>query len=69
MERLGLDGAIAVGNDANDESLFRAVSRPFVIRNGDGHHPCLAAVPGATLLQSPGPEGWKEMISALQHRR
>lgn len=69
VARLGLDGAIAVGNDANDESLFRAVSHAFVIRNADGHHPCLATVPGATLLQSPGPEGWKEMIGALQQRR
>jgi predicted mannosyl-3-phosphoglycerate phosphatase (HAD superfamily) len=69
MARLGLDGAVAVGNDANDESLFRAVRHPFVIRNVDGHHPRLAAVPGATLLQSPGPQGWKEMIGTLQQRR
>ena len=68
MARLGASGAIAVGNDANDESLFRAVSHPFVIRNHDGHHPRLAAIPGATLLQSPGPLGWQEMIGAL-HRR
>ncbi len=68
MVRLGANGAIAVGNDANDESLFRNVSRPFVIRNHDGHHPRLAAIPGATLLQSPGPLGWQEMIGALQRR-
>lgn len=68
MSRLNAKGAIAVGNDANDESLFLSVPRSFVIRNHDGHHPRLAAVPGATLLQSPGPQGWKEMISALQHR-
>jgi predicted mannosyl-3-phosphoglycerate phosphatase (HAD superfamily) len=68
MGRLHATSAIAVGNDANDESLFRGVTRPFVIRNPDGHHPRLAAVPGATLLESPGPLGWKEMISAIQGR-
>lgn len=69
MTRLRGHGAIAVGNDANDESLFRSVEQSFVIRNHDGHHPGLAAVPGATLLQSPGPMGWKEMIGALQQPR
>ena len=68
MSRLGVRGGIAVGNDANDESLFRSVARCFVIRNHDGHHPRLAAVPGATLLQSPGPLGWKEMIGAIRQR-
>jgi hypothetical protein len=68
MTRLGATEAIAVGNDANDESLFRCVTRPFVIRNHDGHHGRLAAIPGATMLQSPGPLGWKEMIGALQQR-
>jgi predicted mannosyl-3-phosphoglycerate phosphatase (HAD superfamily) len=68
MSRLRAEGAIAVGNDANDESLFRSVAHPFVIRNHDGHHPRLAAVPGATLLQSPGPLGWKEMIGVLHAR-
>lgn len=66
--RLDANDAIAIGNDTNDESLFRSVERPFVIRNHDGHHPRLAAVPGATLLQAPGPLGWKEMIGALQPR-
>lgn len=68
MARLNAKGGIAVGNDANDESLFRSVARCFVIRNHDGHHPRLAAVPGATLLQSHGPLGWKEMIGAIQRR-
>jgi len=68
MTRLQADGAIAVGNDENDESLFRSVAKSFVIRNHDGHHPRLAAVPGATLLQSSGPLGWKEMIGALHPR-
>ena len=68
MTRFGIDGAVAVGNDVNDESLFRSVARPFVIRNYDGHHPRLAVIPGATLLQSPGPEGWKEMIGVLEGR-
>jgi predicted mannosyl-3-phosphoglycerate phosphatase (HAD superfamily) len=68
MARFATDGAVAVGNDANDESLFRSVARPFVIRNHDGHHPRLAGIPGATLLQSPGPLGWKEMIGALEQR-
>ena len=68
MARFNTDGAIAVGNDANDESLFRSVARPFVIRNHDGHHPRLAGIPGVTLLQSPGPLGWKEMIGALEQR-
>lgn len=66
--RLQLHDTVAVGNDLNDQSLFRSVARAFVIRNADGHHPRLAAVPGATLLQSPGPGGWKEMIGALQAR-
>jgi predicted mannosyl-3-phosphoglycerate phosphatase (HAD superfamily) len=66
MSRLDVRGAIAVGNDANDESLCLGVRRAFVIRNPDGHHPRLAAVPGATLLQSPGPQGWREMIGVLQ---
>ncbi len=66
MSRLNARGGIAVGNDANDESLLLSVPRPFVIRNHDGHHPRLAAVPGATLLQSPGPQGWKEMIGVVQ---
>lgn len=69
MARLPASGAVAVGNDVNDESLFRSVAKPFVIRNLNGHHPRLAAIPGATLLQSPGPMGWKEMIGALQHSR
>jgi HAD superfamily hydrolase (TIGR01484 family) len=68
MSRLGVTRGIAVGNDANDESLFLSVTRSFVIRNHDGHHPRLVAVPGATLLESPGPLGWKEMIGALQQR-
>jgi len=68
MARLGTSEAIAVGNDANDESLFRCVTRPFVIRNLDGHHARLASIPGATMLQSPGPLGWEEMISALRAR-
>ena len=68
MARFNTDGAVAVGNDANDESLFRSVARPFVIRNQEGHHPRLAVIPGATLLQSPGPLGWKEMIGVLERR-
>jgi len=67
-ERLGLRASAAIGNDANDEALLRAVPHAFVIRNATGHHPRLALIEGATLLQSPGPQGWKEMIGAL-HRR
>ena len=69
MARLGASEAAAIGNDANDEPLLRAASRSFVVRNAHGHHPRLAAIPGATLLQSPGPLGWKEMIGALQQPR
>lgn len=68
MERLGVGASAAIGNDANDEPLLRAVPRAFVIRNASGHHSRLALVPGVTLLQSPGPLGWKEMIGALQLR-
>jgi predicted mannosyl-3-phosphoglycerate phosphatase (HAD superfamily) len=69
MARLGVTGTVAIGNDGNDEPLLRATPRPFVIRNQHGHHPRLAAIPGATLLQSPGPMGWKEMIGALSGQR
>jgi len=68
MERLGVGASVAIGNDANDEPLLRAVTSAFVIQNASGHHSRLAVVPGATLLQSPGPLGWKEMIGALHPR-
>ncbi len=69
MARLGVTWTVAIGNDGNDEPLLRATPRSFVIRNQHGHHPRLAAIPGATLLQSPGPLGWKEMIGALSGQR
>ncbi len=69
MARLGVTETVAIGNDGNDEPLLRAARRSFVVRNQYGHHPRLAAIPGATLLQSPGPLGWKEMIGALYKRR
>ena len=69
MARLEAVQAAAIGNDANDESLLRLASRPFVIRNANGHHPRLATIPGATLLQAAGPTGWMEMISALDSAR
>ena len=69
MARLEAVRAAAIGNDANDEPLLRSASRPFVIRNVNGHHPRLAVIAGATLLQAPGPMGWMEMISALSSER
>ncbi len=57
---------VAIGNDANDLPLLAAASQAFVIRNPAGHHPQLAAVPGAVLLREPGPAGWPEMLLRLE---
>ncbi len=67
--RLGHEVDVAIGNDANDVSLLAAARRPFVIRNPPGHHPALARLPRAFLLDAPGPQGWKEMVRALQAER
>jgi mannosyl-3-phosphoglycerate phosphatase len=67
--RLGLEIDVGIGNDANDAGLLAVAARRFVIRNPDGHHPLLAALPGVTLLNAPGPLGWKEMVRALQAER
>jgi predicted mannosyl-3-phosphoglycerate phosphatase (HAD superfamily) len=57
---------VAIGNDGNDLALLRAAHRAFVIRNPGGHHPALAAVPGAVLLHRAGPDGWAEMVAQLE---
>ncbi len=67
--RMGMSGSAAIGNDVSDLPLLESVDCSFVVRNPAGHHPRLAALRGATLLESPGPEGWKEMIGALQQLR
>ena len=67
--RLGLEIDAGIGNDANDAGLLAVAARRFVIRNPDGHHPQLAALPRVTLLNAPGPLGWKEMVRALQAER
>jgi hydroxymethylpyrimidine pyrophosphatase-like HAD family hydrolase len=56
----------AIGNDRNDLALLRAAHRAFVVRNPEGHHPALAAVPGAVLLDRVGPSGWGEMLAHLE---
>lgn len=67
--RLGLEVEVGIGNDANDIDLLAVAARPFVIRNPEGHHPQLAALPRVHLLATPGPLGWKEMVRALQAER
>lgn len=60
---------VAIGNDANDAGLLAVAVRPFVVRNPEGHHAILAALPRVSLLDSPGPQGWKEMVRALMAGR
>lgn len=56
----------AIGDDANDLPLLAVVRRPFVIRRpGAGHHPALAALPGAIRLDREGDAGWDEMAERL----
>lgn len=53
---------IAIGNEENDHSLLSNAAIPFVIRNPvRGHHPVLAAVTGAYLLEDEGIAGFLEM--------
>lgn len=68
-ERLGCTLEVAIGNDANDAPLLERATRAFVIRNPEGHSTHLAALPRTTLLEAPGPLGWKEMVRALQAER
>lgn len=57
---------VAIGNEENDESLLQEADLAVVIRNpGRGHHPALAAIPGARLLEATGPLGWLELLDRL----
>lgn len=67
-DRYGVTRWTAVGNAANDASLLARADAAFVIRNRDGHAAELATIPGAILLESPGPGGWMEMIDRIDHR-
>lgn len=57
---------IAIGNEENDVALLSEADLPLVIRNpGRGHHPALAAVPGAVLLDAHGTDGFLEMFEII----
>lgn len=59
---LGFAEWLAIGNAANDRRLLASATRGFVIHNPDGYDPALTSLPGVTLLQAHGPEGWPEAI-------
>jgi hypothetical protein len=60
-------GVVSIGNAENDIPLLAVASRAFVIRSpGTGHHPSLARIPGANLLEAVGPAGWLEMLERLE---
>jgi predicted mannosyl-3-phosphoglycerate phosphatase (HAD superfamily) len=61
----GVHHWVGIGNDGNDLPLLQAAGRAFVIRNREGHHPRLAAIPGAVLLSEEGPDGWPGMLRHL----
>lgn len=57
----------AIGNAENDLPLLERASPGFVIRTpGSGHHPRLARLPGAVLLQQTGAAGWGEALDRLR---
>jgi mannosyl-3-phosphoglycerate phosphatase len=57
---------VAIGDAENDAPLLAVAQHRFVIaRDERGHHPALAAYPGARMLQQPGVAGWREMIDHL----
>lgn len=60
--RRGVTHWTAIGNGANDAPLLRAAARRFVIRNVDGHHPVLAALPDAFRIDTVGPRGWAAVL-------
>ena len=57
---------VAIGNEENDVALLSQADLPLVILNpGRGHHPALAAVSGALLLDAPGTAGFLEMFDII----
>lgn len=58
---------VGVGDRENDVSLLTAATRRFVMRLANGEvDPTLAATAGATILSTPGVDGWTEIAADLQ---
>jgi HAD superfamily hydrolase (TIGR01484 family) len=58
--------SVAIGDEANDETMLRSAERAFVINRPErGYDPFLLTVPGVRLLERAGPDGWQEMIDLL----
>lgn len=58
---------VGVGDRENDVSLLTAATKRFVMRLANGEvDPTLAATAGATILSTPGVDGWTEIAAELQ---
>jgi mannosyl-3-phosphoglycerate phosphatase len=58
---------VGVGDRENDVSLLTATTKRFVMRLANGEvDPTLAATAGATILTTPGVDGWTEIAADLQ---
>jgi len=61
-----LPPVVGLGSAASDASLLAACDRRFILRDEHGTiDPALSAIPGATVLDRPGIEGWIEMLERL----
>lgn len=59
--------AIGVGDAQNDRSLLEAVDLRFIMRRSDGTiEPALAAVADALIAETPGIEGWNDILPRMQ---
>ncbi|HEY3288077.1 MAG TPA: HAD-IIB family hydrolase [Gemmatimonadaceae bacterium] len=58
---------IGVGDAANDRSLLETADRAFIVRHRNGTvDPALSRLaPPATILASPGPQAWPELLEHL----
>lgn len=58
---------VGVGDRENDVSLLTAATKRFVMRLANGEvDPMLAATANATILRTPGVDGWTEIAANLQ---
>jgi mannosyl-3-phosphoglycerate phosphatase len=58
---------VGVGDRENDVSLLNVASKRFVMRLSNGDvDPMLATTANATILETPGVDGWNEIAAELQ---